>query len=42
MLETTEKPRLRLLLNHFALIEDGREPCRVAHPLPARERRDRN
>jgi predicted transposase YbfD/YdcC len=34
MLETTEKPRLRLLLNHFALIEDEREPWRVAHPLP--------
>jgi predicted transposase YbfD/YdcC len=34
MLETTEKPRLRLLLDHFALIEDDREPWRVAHPLP--------
>jgi predicted transposase YbfD/YdcC len=34
MLETDEKPRLRLLLDHFALIEDDREPWRVAHPLP--------
>jgi predicted transposase YbfD/YdcC len=34
MLETPEKPRLRLLLDHFALIEDDREPWRVAHPLP--------
>jgi len=34
MLETSEKPRLRLLLDHFALIEDDREPWRVAHPLP--------
>jgi predicted transposase YbfD/YdcC len=34
MLETTEKPRLRLLLNQFALLEDEREPWRVAHPLP--------
>jgi hypothetical protein len=34
MLETTAKPRLRLLLDHFALIEDDREPWRVAHPLP--------
>ena len=30
----TEKPRLRLLLDHFALIEDDREGWRVAHPLP--------
>ena len=29
-----EKPRLRLLLDHFARIEDEREPWRVAHPLP--------
>lgn len=29
-----EKPRLRALLDHFALIEDSREPWRVAHPLP--------
>ncbi len=34
MLATPEKPRLRLLLDHFALIEDDREPWRVAHPLP--------
>lgn len=34
MLETDEKPRLRLLLDHFALIEDDRERWRVAHPLP--------
>src|SRR5688572_14561875 len=34
MLETPEKPRLRLLLDHFALIEDDREAWRVAHPLP--------
>ena len=34
MLETAEKPRLRLLLDHFALIEDDREGWRVAHPLP--------
>lgn len=34
MLETTEKPRLRLLLDHFALIEDDRELWRLAHPLP--------
>jgi predicted transposase YbfD/YdcC len=34
MLETTEKPQLRLLLDHFALLEDDREPWRVAHPLP--------
>lgn len=29
-----EKPRLRALLDHFAAIEDPREPWRVAHPLP--------
>jgi predicted transposase YbfD/YdcC len=34
MSETSEKPRLRLLLDHFARIEDAREPWRVAHPLP--------
>lgn len=34
MPETSEKPRLRLLLDHFALIEDDREAWRVAHPLP--------
>ncbi|MEA2906535.1 MAG: hypothetical protein QOI12_3922, partial [Alphaproteobacteria bacterium] len=30
----SEKPRLRALLDHFAVIEDPREPWRVAHPLP--------
>ena len=30
MLEMPEKPRLRLLLDHFALIEDDREAWRVA------------
>lgn len=34
MLDRVEKPRLRLLLDHFARIEDDREPWRVAHPLP--------
>jgi predicted transposase YbfD/YdcC len=29
-----EKSRLRALLNHFAIIEDPREPWKVAHPLP--------
>jgi predicted transposase YbfD/YdcC len=29
-----EKSRLRALLDHFAVIEDPREPWRVAHPLP--------
>lgn len=29
-----EKSRLRALLDHFAMIEDPREPWRVAHPLP--------
>lgn len=29
-----EKSRLRALLDHFSLIEDPREPWRVAHPLP--------
>jgi len=32
-LEFVEKPRLRALLDHFAVIEDPREPWRVAHPL---------
>ena len=27
------KPRLALLLEHFAAIEDVREPWRVAYPL---------
>ena len=34
VLEGFEKPRLRALLEHFAAIEDPREPWRVAHPLP--------
>lgn len=29
-----ERSRLRALLDHFATIEDPREPWRVAHPLP--------
>lgn len=32
--ELGEKSRLRALLDHFAAIEDPREPHRVAHPLP--------
>lgn len=32
--ELGEKSRLRALLEHFAAIEDPREPHRVAHPLP--------
>jgi len=32
-LEFAEKSRLRALLEHFAIIEDPREPWRVAHPL---------
>lgn len=31
--EGFEKPRLRALLDHFAAIDDPREPWRVAHPL---------
>src|SRR5215207_7752340 len=34
VIETFEKPRLKSLLDHFARIEDPREPWRVAHPLP--------
>jgi hypothetical protein len=30
MLDFAEKPRLRLLLDHFASIEDDRKPWRVA------------
>lgn len=30
-----EKPRLRSLLDHFSVVEDPREPWRVAHPSPA-------
>jgi hypothetical protein len=33
-LEGFEKPRLKALLEHFASIDDPREPWRVAHPLP--------
>jgi predicted transposase YbfD/YdcC len=29
-----DKPRLRSLLDHFAVVEDWREKWRVAHPLP--------
>lgn len=29
-----EKSRLRALLDHFSVVEDPREPWRVAHPLP--------
>jgi len=29
-----EKSRLRALLDHFSVIEDPREPWKVAHPLP--------
>ena len=28
-----EKSRLKALLDHFAIIDDPREPWRVAHPL---------
>ena len=31
--DVSEKSRLRALLDHFAVIEDDREPWRVAHPL---------
>lgn len=34
VLTASAKPRLRALLDHFAIIEDPREPWRVAHPLP--------
>jgi predicted transposase YbfD/YdcC len=34
ILVSADKPRLRALLDHFAVIEDPREPWRVAHPLP--------
>ena len=33
-LEPLSKSRLKALLDHFAQIEDPREPWRVAHPLP--------
>ena len=32
MLDDT-RPRLRVLLDHFGMIEDDREQWRVAHPL---------
>ena len=31
---TVAKPRLKALLDHFATIDDPREPWRAAHPLP--------
>jgi predicted transposase YbfD/YdcC len=34
VLLSPEKSRLRSLLDHFGVIEDPREPWRVAHPLP--------
>src|SRR6266852_5924631 len=34
VVDFAEKPRLRVLLDHFAVIEDPRETWRVAHPLP--------
>ncbi len=33
-MELGDRPRLRVLLDHFALMEDDREAWRVAHPLP--------
>ncbi len=33
-MELGDRPRLRVLSDHFALLEDDREPWRVAHPLP--------
>jgi hypothetical protein len=33
MSEAFTKPRLANLLDHFSIIEDPREPWRVAHPL---------
>lgn len=33
-MEGFEKPRLKGLLDHFAVMEDTRESWRVAHPLP--------
>jgi len=29
-----DRPRLQVLLDHFALLDDDRESWRVAHPLP--------
>lgn len=34
VLESLPKSRLKALLDHFAEIDDPREPWRVAHPLP--------
>src|SRR5437667_8839435 len=34
VLVASDKSRLRALLDHFSVIEDRREPWRVAHPLP--------
>src|SRR3954463_16191458 len=34
LLESLPNSRLKALLEHFAQIEDPREPWRVAHPLP--------
>ena len=34
VLESLPKLRLKALLDHFAIIDDHREPWRVAHPLP--------
>ncbi|WP_238314520.1 transposase family protein, partial [Methylobacterium crusticola] len=34
ILERLPPSRLKALLEHFAEIEDPREPWRVAHPLP--------
>jgi len=34
MLDFADRPRLRLLLDHFAALADDREGWRVAHPLP--------
>ena len=31
--ELGEKSRLRALLDHFSIIEDPRQPHRVAHPI---------
>jgi predicted transposase YbfD/YdcC len=33
-MEFGDRPRLRVLLDHFVLLEDDRESWRVAHPLP--------
>jgi hypothetical protein len=34
VLVPAEKSRLRALLDHFAVIEDPRDPRRAVHPLP--------